>query len=332
MPPPRRSQNPLLTPLNRILGTEANVRLLRALTHARTPVAAGELARRARLSRTNIYPALAALERTGIVEFVGAGARRQVRFRSKHPLSHALLHLFTAEERRVESLTAELCKTLDEASPRAISLWLEDWGEDGVETNDSAALYVLADPKSLTGILDSVSESIATVERAHGINLEIRGVTRSELESWSRTAKERLKEAILLYGVPPTAFASKEQRLSRGQRLQSHDDHDARARRLAVAIAAKIKSDPGLVRIARQQIKKREKVASAREVRELKEWSRILATMSNARLRQFLVEDGERAKRLRQTLPGIGLLSPAEREAVLASASDLEARAAVLER
>jgi hypothetical protein len=52
--------------------------------------------------------------------------------------------------------------------------------------------------------------------------------------------------------------------------------------------------------------------------------------MSPSRLRRFLVEPGERATRLRQTLPALDLLTPAERNAVLGSASDVEARAVVL--
>jgi hypothetical protein len=80
----------------------------------------------------------------------------------------------------------------------------------------------------------------------------------------------------------------------------------------------------------RQHVANRAKKASAQERRELLEWDRILATMSPSRLRRFLVEPGERATRLRQTLPALDLLTPAERNAVLASMSDVEARASVV--
>ena len=114
--------------------------------------------------------------------------------------------------------------------------------------------------------------------------------------------------------------------------MRSHAEHDQRARRLAVAIAAKLKWDPGLARIAQQHIARREKRASPQERRELQEWARILTTMSPDRLRRFLVEPGERATRLRQTLPALEILTPAERDAVLASVTDDDARAAVLGR
>jgi len=58
--------------------------------------------------------------------------------------------------------------------------------------------------------------------------------------------------------------------------------------------------------------------ATPPERRELREWDRVLETMSLAQLRRFLTDRSERATRLRQTLPFLDALSPAERKAVLA--------------
>jgi hypothetical protein len=144
-----------------------------------------------------------------------------------------------------------------------------------------------------------------------------------------------LAEVVVLDGVPPLALIASGSGTSRasGKRaVRSHEDHDARARRLAVAVAAKLERDPGLVRAARRHVAERAKKASPQERRELQEWARVLSTMAPGRLRRFLVESSERATRLRQTLPALDLLTPAERSAVLASASDGEARAAVSRR
>jgi hypothetical protein len=54
--------------------------------------------------------------------------------------------------------------------------------------------------------------------------------------------------------------------------------------------------------------------------------------MPPARLRRFLLENSERAIRLRQTLPTLNLLSPAEREAVIRSQTDAEVVAAMKAR
>lgn len=87
MRPPKEHQNRLVHPLNEIFGAEANVRLLRVLTLQNTSLTAGELAKRAMLGRTSIYPPLRELERAGVVEFIGAGARKLVQLRHSYPSS-----------------------------------------------------------------------------------------------------------------------------------------------------------------------------------------------------------------------------------------------------
>ena len=87
-----------------------------------------------------------------------------------------------------------------------------------------------------------------------------------------------------------------------------------------------------MIAIAEDRVKRRAREADPRERRELTEWIRILSTMPPARLQRFLLEDSERAIRLRQTLPGLNLLSPVERDAVVRSQTDAEAIAAITHR
>ena len=58
------------------------------------------------------------------------------------------------------------------------------------------------------------------------------------------------------------------------------------------------------------------KTCSAREQKELIEWKRILQSMSIPRLKRFLVDDSERAIRLRQSSPFVGALSQDELEEI----------------
>jgi hypothetical protein len=190
---------------------------------------------------------------------------------------------------------------------------------------------LLGDPTRLPDMIDQLSRHLERIERKLGVHIEIRGMTRSELATRSSAQQKALADAIVLHGVPPTGLLPQKAR-ARSGRVGSHADHDARSRRLAVAIAERLKRDPGLAIRMRRQVATREKSASAQERRELQEWARILATMSPSRLRRFLVEPGERATRLRQTLPAFDLLTLAERDAILASTSDAEARAAVTGR
>ena len=87
-----------------------------------------------------------------------------------------------------------------------------------------------------------------------------------------------------------------------------------------------------MIAIAEERVRRRVREASPRERRELAEWIRILSTMSPARLRRFLLENSERAIRLRQTLPTLNFLSPVERDAVMRSQTDAEVIAAVTHR
>jgi hypothetical protein len=328
--PPATPQSALRAPLNTILGSVANVRLLRVLALAETSLTAGELARRAVLGRTGVYPVLASLEVTGIIEFVGAGAQRQVSYRKAHPLSAAVAALFRAEAERVDALTAALRRSLVSIAPQPTAAWLEGSilsGEDRM--GEVITCTLLGDPGSLPPMIDQLSEQLERIERKFEVHIEVRGITRSELAMRSPEQLKMLADAIVLCGVPPAGLLPQAARSRAGHRAL-HEDHDARSRRLAVAIAEKLKRDPALATQMRQHLKKREKTASPQERRELLEWGRILATMSPSRLRRFLVEPSERATRLRQTLPALNLLTPAERDAVLASSSDAEARASVL--
>lgn len=317
-----KPQSALRAPLNDIFGTEANVRLLRVLALAGTSLAAGELARRAELGRTSIYPALESLERAAIVTFVGAGAQRQIAFRASHPLARAIVGLFRAEQQKLDNMLAALGKIADSLRPRPVGVWIEGLLEP---PGDVVSCWVLGDPKSLAQLTDAFSQQLGSIEREYDVHIEVHGTTRSELAV--RVAPERgavFDNAVVLAGVIPRSVANADE-----VRSTAHSEHDTRSRRLAIALGAKLKRDPGLVRAALARVVDRAKRASPGEQRELLEWERIL-TLSPARLQRFLADPGERATRLRQTLPALGVLTSAERNAVLNARSDDEVRRAVI--
>ena len=328
---PRHPQNQLLRPLNEILGTQANVRLMRALALSAVSLTSGELAKRAQLGRTSIYPALRELERAGVIEFVGAGSQRQVQLRERHPLARVLKELFRAEARRFEELIAALRELLVELPLRPMSAWADERAQDA-QNEDTLRLYFVARPQELEDLTDYLNARLAKVEQAYDIHIAVNGLTRSELETLYGQQGNTLSEAALLDGVPPVALLEPSRQEATKPTPKSHDEHDARSRKLALAIATKIKRDPGLIDLAEDRIKRRSGKASPGERRELTEWMRVLSTMSPARLRRFLLEDSERAIRLRQSLPALNLLSPAERDAVIRSHTDADVIAAVTRR
>jgi DNA-binding transcriptional ArsR family regulator len=328
---PKHRQSQLLKPLDEILGTPANVRLLRVLALRRTSLTAGELAKSAALGRTSIYPALRQLERAGVVEFIGAGSQRPVQLRDRHPLSRILRDLFRTEARRFEALTVALRELLSDLPHRPMSAWVDETANDA-QSGDTLSLYVVAKPEELETITDYLNAHLTDVERKYDVHTAVHGLTRSELDTSHKTSLATLSTVVLLAGVPPVALKARSRSAASDSTFSSHDVHDARSRRLALAIAAKIRRDPGLIAIAEDHVKRRAHKASPRERRELTEWIRILSTMSPARLQRFMVEDSERAVRLRQTLPALNLLSPAEREAVVRSQTDADVIAAVTQR
>jgi len=324
-------QSALRAPLNAVLGTEASVRLLRALVLAGVSMTAGELARRTSLNRTGVYPALRALEAAGAVEFVGAGPQRQVQLRSAHPLSSSIASLFHAEALHVDSLIAALRAAAAELKPPPTSVWIEGAAAEGTDRlGDPLLVYVMADPARLPAVVDALSERIGAIEQRYDVRVDIQSTTRSELRARSASDAAHLEHAILLLGVPQVGLRTTPARL-RPAGVQSHADHDARARRLAAAIAARLREDPGLTLLARRRIAERSQVASPSEQRELREWERILA-MPVERLRRFLVDPTERAARLRQTLPLFDVLTQSERDAAIGSITDADATAAVSRR
>lgn len=326
MRPPKMPQRGLLYPLNELLGTEANVRLLRVLALHPTPFTSGELARRAKLGRTSIYPALRVLERAGVVEHIGAGPQKLVQFRVRHPLSQRLAQLFRAEAQRFDDLTDSLRRLTSARDPRALSAWVDEApnGESDVLT-----LYVVARPEDLDALVEQLNADVADVGRDHDVHIAVHGLTRSEVGSVFSPSEAGDQSLRLVGGVPPTALLDRPRTPPRRRQLTTHQEHDARSRRLALAIALKLKADPGIVAVAADRVARRAKEASAGERQELAEWARLLSTLSPAQLRKFLVEDSERATRLRQSLPALQLLSATEREAVLHSESDAEVLAAI---
>lgn len=328
---PKQRQSLLLQPLDEILGSPANVRLLRVLALRRTALTSGELAKSAVLGRTSIYPALRQLERAGIVEFIGAGSQRLVQLRDRHPLSRILRDLFKTEALRFEALSVSLRKLLSNLPQHPLSAWANQTADDA-HNADTLNLNVVAQPQDLENITDYLNAHLADVERKYGVHIALHGLTRSQLDALDKTSVDPLSHLVLLAGVPPLALTARLRSTPGDSTFASHQEHDARSRRLALAIAAKIKRDPGLIATAEDQVKRRAQKASPRERRELTEWIRVLSTMSPARLQRFLVEDSERAVRLRQTLPMLNILSPAEREAVVRSQTDADVIAAVTQR
>jgi DNA-binding transcriptional ArsR family regulator len=328
MRPTARRQSALRAPLNDILGTEASVRLLRALALEPTPLSPSELARRTQLQLSGITKALRGLEQTGMLEVIGTGSRRPVRLREDHPLASALRALFKAERDRADGVVETLRKMAARIYPVPIAAWMEGPVAIGVDRpEDSIIVVILTETPHIEHTRDAFETLLGDAERTFDADVEFRIRTRADVAIATEEERQQLVQAIPLVGPPPASLIDRATPRTKTRRIhaRSHAQVDVRSRALAEAIAHRLETDPTLVVRAQEWVAHRLDSASGGERRELREWARILRTMSPPRLRRFLVDPGERATRLRQTSPFASVLTPDEREQLL-DATSTEAR------
>jgi hypothetical protein len=96
--------------------------------------------------------------------------------------------------------------------------------------------------------------------------------------------------------------------------MRSHEWIDQRSLALHEAVAARLEAQPQLLEVARANLKR---WLAARPAAALREWQRLLDSLPLPQLVQLLRSPEEEAVRLRQSSPFAGILSPAERQAIL---------------
>ena len=106
---------------------------------------------------------------------------------------------------------------------------------------------------------------------------------------------------------------------------RSHHWIDARSLALGRAVAQKLEANPQLLELARRNLERWIRAAGDAPLAAHLEWQRLLQSESLPEIVSRLRSDSEDARRLRQSSPFAGLLSPQERWHVL---NDYEARAA----
>ena len=311
MRPVSLPQSAIRSPLNTILGTEANVRLLRVLASMDAPATQTALAKSSGLNASGVGRSLSALEEMGVVEFIGAEGRKLASLRDAHPVVRALRTLFKAERSWFDELVSRMREVAKLLSGPPAAVWIEGPVAAGTDSlSDPICLGVLATGKQLPTVMAELEDSIDHWSQEFDVTVEPRGLTMADLEALSEKELERLTHVIPLLGPPPLLVAGRWKKVPVTKR--THAEMDAESLRRGEALAAAIQSDPEMVKRALATVRKRLAVASAGEQRELREWERILTTMSLPRLRRFLAHPGERATRLRQTSPFDRSMTPDE--------------------
>ena len=302
MRPIATEQNALRYPLNQLLGTPANVRLLRILSNEVVgPITTADAADRAGLTEAGARLALGRLARTGFVRRVGGGRSHQFALREADPLAAQLATLFRSENDRYQAFLSGLRDVLESLVEVRLA-WI-----DALPARVGEALHigVIGDSQSLSWVGDEIRRRIADIEETFELTIEVHRFTRADAPdiAWD--------EVTLLAGIPVTDATPQDPGLA------SHSDREQRALRWSQAIANLLDRDPSLTRRATSHLERILDEDQGTAAHDLREWRAILSQYSNARLREFLVSTTSRAQRLRQSSPFFAVLNPDEREEVL---------------
>ena len=320
---PSQSHSALRAPLNDILGTEVNVRILRLLTTTSVPMSKAAVARRTALNASGVGRSIEELIDQGIIESLGTGSRRLYRLRKEHPLASPLIDLFAAELARFASIVDGLRSAVHRLKPPPRAAWIQGpVADESDKPGDPVIVGILASAKSVDQTAEQLRAGVSALELAHDVTIHVQGLTSADCSALPTDEREDLEETVPLLGPGPLDLLSDRHAENATSRQRSHGDLDRRALVLARAVAARLSEDPVLIERAQQHLERRLRQASARERKEHEEWDRILRTMSLARLKRFLVESSERATRLRQTLPFVDALSRKEIAALKEAAHD----------
>lgn len=309
-------QSALRAPLNRILGTEAAVRVLRVLALSNDPLSRGEIAERSGLFRGGLPRVLEALENQGVIEVIGQGRSRPLRLRHQHPLTQMLRTLFQTEHNRAEQVLGEIRSAAMQLRPIPAAVWIE--GTVATSTDqyaDPLVIGLLAESTDADGWHDALRAKANLLQRQHDVAIEIRVMWRADVLAMVPRELERLTTVIPIVGPPPLDLLGLGQDATEsalGQRL-TQEVHDLNSRQYGVSLARLLQKRPGLVADTIRYLERRIPAASTREALELQEWKDILETYALGRLRVFLQSDSERATRLRQSAPFVHVLSEEDR-------------------
>lgn len=309
MRPPAQGQNPLRTPLNQIFRSEGNVRVLRVLAFSEEPIARTTVARRAELNPSGVRRTLDRLGELGVVEAIGSGRNQSVRIREKHPLSEAIRSLFRTERKTYDRFREAVRDAVDRPDFPARAVWLES---PEARPPGTVHLGMLVSPDGVGEATNALQSALEEAEQELATHFVVHAYTEADRLALTEDEEERLESVTLLFGWLP-----QEWRAQAGGPVASHQLLDERARRLAEEIADLLPNDPSLLDRAADWIDDRLEEVSPQEAKDLREWRRILGELSIQQIQALLREESERANRLRQSLPFVGILSAETRRRLL---------------
>ena len=299
MRPVSTHKSELQFPLDVLIGTKAQVRVLRLLSDSDRAMSAPEIQEGSGLTLPGTLKVLDKLSRAGIVSVVGSQRSRRFALQDRSPLSVPLRLFFRAERDHYETLLDDLRSVFDSAARSVDSAWLH---VDSFKLGGALEIGFLTGVRSLAETKKELRRILIPVEERLDITIELLGYTRADLPELDEHS------ILLLAGV----LSGLETRSSFSPR--SHADLETRSRQRAERVVQMIRRDPSLVSRARRQVEQTLENDPGAHRTDLAEWQHILVHYSQRRLLEFLVDPGQRATRLRQSSPFFAVLTAKERK------------------
>jgi hypothetical protein len=260
------------------------------------------VAREARLNPRGVRTILDRLALAGIVNVQQSGRSGIVTLRENHPLTGAIRGLFQEERSLFDRIVSAVGHAAAGATPDVRAVWVT-----GGPSTGTAEVGVLAAASEVDRSVYALEQQLRKVEQDLAVHFVVRAYTDAERE----VVEERDKPVNLVWGWLPFAWQQEG-----GGLLRSHGNLNERAKRLAARIAKRIAQDPAIIDRAVEWIDLRTRIAPDPSKRALDEWRSVLTTLSSRQVEALLVEESERADRLRQSLPFVDVLTPEDRAAV----------------
>ncbi len=299
-------QNSFRYPLNIILGTEAQIRLLRVMiTEVNGPISIVDAAERADLTPLGARKAMKRLTSVGIVKAIGGGRKQQYEISLNDILLQAVAALFSAEIDRFDHILASIRKCIDKVEPQPISAWIPSLPTD---SGYPIKICILQDARNLRTTIQNLRILFLELERELDTTIELVGYTKAD--------EPRLESCSLhLFGLPPAGDSKVGTETMSG--LISHEKQDERLAGICRIIGKMINENRSLIERAKQHIRRILKGQSDSATGDIEEWRSILQEYSVRRLVQFLSSEEDRAIRLRQSCPFLAVLNKKEKKRLL---------------
>jgi len=303
MRPVASEQNVIQYPLNELLGTAANVRLMRVLAEeVIDSVGIPEAAEKSGLTLAGARKALVKLAKTGYVQHVGGKRSQRFSLRKSDPITDSIRELFKNESKRYQGLKVKIREVLTSLT-EIQAAWIDS---PPTEVGKPIQLGILSDTVSLPYLAEQVRKRMADVEGDFDLTVEIRVFSKAD-------APEGFGKGVeLIAGYFDTGKA--------GQGV-THSERDKRAEKYSQAIVKILDHDSSLIKRAARYLEFQLEDDHGSASHDLREWQDILSRYSPQRIKDFLVSDTPRAIRLRQSSPFFAVLNEEERGRVMDAAS-----------